>query len=128
MCYQWTPAFNPFSEEGSHSDSNILSSCADKFHNPVINAFQGFFLKLSGVWCKNIGVWAEQRSQHLQQSKTVPIFSDLGGRSRDTLLGLLTAVQAGFTAILIQMAAHVSWVLLKTACIIATAKLELNQK
>lgn len=27
----------------SHSDSNILSSWADKFHKPVINSFQGFF-------------------------------------------------------------------------------------
>lgn len=74
------------------SNSDILSSCVHKFHKPVINSFQVFlfffFLKLSGVWCKNIGVWAEQRNQHLQLSKMVPIFSDLGGRSRDTLCQL----------------------------------------
>lgn len=79
-CYQCTPVFNPFSEDPAHTPTATSCPRADKFQKPVINSFQGIFFNLPfGV--KTWGVWAEQRSQHLQP---FPVFSGPGGRSRDT--------------------------------------------
>lgn len=96
--------------------------------NLLLIPFRVFFFKLSGVWCKNIWLWGEQRSQHLQQSEMVPIFSDLGGRSRDTLCQVYW--------LLLRLLPEQHWFRWQRtylgsedcACIIATAKLEVNRK
>lgn len=55
-CYQCTPMFNPFSEDPAHIPT--ATSCPHvriNSKNLLLIPSRVFFLKLSAVWCKNMG-------------------------------------------------------------------------